>query len=175
MRKSSIAVILSVFIVGCGGKNSDSPTGPTGVAASGPTLGSCTQNSGCPLSSTIGIFFQFMSNPADQAFSFTFAGQSFTGSGAKNFEFVGLSSGDYEVSGQMQPQRLTILVSRHGAYVDGGVRPGSVQSLEGPLANLRACGVEYGISGNATSPQNFKFKFTVDPSLNRTGGQDVAC
>lgn len=172
MKELSVAIIiLTLSIPGCGG----GPSGPSGTSGT-PTLGSCTDNMNCPkLSGQIGIFFKFFTNDSEP-YSFTFAGQSFSGTGTRDFQFLSVSGGDYEVSGQMQSrQRFTVLLAHAASSTDGGVRPGSVQHLEGPLALLRPCGVEYQVSPNATLPQTFKFKFTVDPSLSRLAGPDVNC
>jgi len=171
VKRACISAFL-LAAVACGSGTATSPT----TATPTPTLGSCTDNINCPkLSGAFGIFFQVFANDSE-SYSFTFAGQSVTSNGPRAFQFLGVSGGDYEVSGQIQSrQRFTILLAHAASDTDGGVRPDSVQNLEGPFALLRSCGVEYQAPQNAIMPQIFKFKFTVDPSLSRSAGPDKNC
>jgi hypothetical protein len=154
---------LAAVTVACGGGSATSPTSPGGAPAV-PTVGPCTDAQNCPPGSNIGMFFRVNASEGNNGpgtFSLTFFGQTFTGSGQKDINFAGLTAGDYEVTGQVQSMRLIIHIIRQASNVPGGVTPGSVQAIEGPVQEVQDCGLSYFIQSGAPKPQAYRFKFTV--------------
>jgi hypothetical protein len=157
-------VVVSAMIVAttaCGGSGGSSPTTPTGTSGV-PTLGTCTSSQTCPVGNSIGILIR---TAGAGPYTFTFANQKISGTGASETHFIGLGAGDYEVSGQqMASSQFGFSIGRQGSSVPGGVVPASLQSVEGLLAPPQSgtCTVNY-LDGSAspTQPRAFRFKFTV--------------
>ncbi len=150
------------MFAGCGG----SSTTPTATNTT-PAINSCTPgSSGCPfLQDTRGVTLSvFGTNGSSQVtWTYTFAGLTVSGTGDKSTSFSGITPGDLEVTGQMTSRgTLGFSVSGAGSNLPGRPVDNSVQSIEGPGATVTCSGVNYFIGSAGTTPQNFRFKFTLD-------------
>jgi hypothetical protein len=88
-------------------------------------------------------------------FSYTFAGLTVSAAGQKDTQFVGLTAGDYELSGQMMTEVLHL-----GFNPSAGFAPRSMQVLEGPTPTPGCRGVSFRGPVGATG-QNIRIKVTV--------------
>lgn len=150
-----------IAALACGGGNGG------GAGPSTPAIGPC-QSISCT-DNTPGVVFSvnaFTTGVGDGPFTYTFAGIAVSGSGRKTTQFIGLTPGDYEASGQMMTHEL------HFAFNNsGGFGAQSVQVLEGPVPATLSCnGFEFrdpppgrppGNPPNASQPASFKFRLRV--------------
>jgi hypothetical protein len=162
---------LTALTSGCNKDGGGStPTGPTAAV---PTIeSSCTDltksgTAACPAVSSLGIGIRVtaLDGPTSIPFTYTFAGLTISGTGTREAEVIGLTAGDYEVSGQLQQQLIFNIVPIQMTGVKGGFVPNSVQSLEGPVQQLTCQGVTYQIPAGGAKPQTFKFKITITSNV----------
>ena len=166
-------LVLAVLLTACGrgtnaGDGAGSPTAPTAQNTVGIQI-----SINCFASECAGGFPEV---------TFTFLNQTRSTSANASFEFAGVPPGIHEVSGRFT-RNIDIGVGRPGAALTrlqpcpgsnqsgcGGAVPGSLESLEGPVAQIRNtppnCFIQYAtISSAGNSPQTFRLRFTVDTSV----------
>jgi hypothetical protein len=186
MFARGVAAAISLGVValamGCGSSGSSSNSGgPTGPTSSNPVIDPQCAPSRSPLNcapvNSIGIVIsdQAYNLPAlDGPFSFTVAGLTIAGSGQQYTQIIGLSAGDYEVSGQLLTAGMNFLLIATPSNVPGGVVRGSVQNVEGPLSSsplsFPGCQIQY--FNSTGTPVNFRFRFTITGAVQ---GQSERC
>ena len=101
----------------------------------------------------------------------TFLDKTYTESGNAEHGFINMAPGDYQVSGQCPTFSFTVALGRQ-AQGFGGVLPGSVRSLEGPVSRSLGspeCSVSYFVPFGAPTPNTFKVQFTIIASDRAAG------
>jgi hypothetical protein len=167
------AAALSVFALICGAATAcagtgTSPTPSSAVGTTTPAIASCAKpgGTGCPpLSNTRGASITVIAsdNGAPIPWTYVLAGLTVSGNGDNVTGFSGLTPGDLEVTGQMTSRgSFRFFVDRAGSNLPGGIVANSLQSLEGPGASASCGSVSYFIGTGVTTPQSFRFKFTLD-------------
>jgi hypothetical protein len=113
-----------------------------GAAALLTTLACCGGGDSSPTSASRGtVYFEMMVISDGGPFSLSFNSQTITTQGAFVFR---LSPGTYEVTGQLRTNVVGIgFANAMGTYGRGGVRPGSVRNMAGPLLSLTQCGINW--------------------------------
>jgi hypothetical protein len=151
-------------------KNSDGglPTGPTSATpAIDPSCTDPTSTGTCPVANSIGVIFRVTALDGAQPtpFSYSVAGVTITGNGRADTAILGLTPGDYEVTGQVQ-QQIIFTVIKRASNASGGFDPSSIRHLEGPLQQQTPCSgaagfITYSVPAGGQTPQTFRFKFTI--------------
>lgn len=90
---------------------------------------------------------------AGTPFSVSFQGRTVTADGVFFFD---LAPGDYDMSGTYTSGVFVVTFSKAGS---GGVRSGSLRSLQGTSPLVYSCGASWG--SVVPAPQSFRLRFTV--------------
>ena len=152
-RTALVAILLGVGSVSCGG-GSSSPTAPSGTA----NLGTCTDLNCNSTGVTIQLNALFQNGGGDGSWTYTFGSRTVSGTGKKLTQFVGLSAGDFEISGQFTGDSLRVELGSTGQ--DSLKWRGPIQLLEGPNPAIDCLGVVYSGSSTRTAVP-FKFKLSL--------------
>lgn len=158
---------IAALIAACGGDSGSNPTGPSGAPSEPLAQNPCTSPQTCGALNSIGIWIIIRNGGESDPWSFTFGDFIKTGSGNAEYGFMNVAPGDHQVSGQFSTRAsFDIRFGRNRSTVQGGITPGSLQSLEGPLVQLSntagQCNVQYAKSDATT--KTFRVTFTVNAS-----------
>jgi hypothetical protein len=170
-----VHLVIATLSAGCGsGGPGSSPSAPTEIGSPTPAILTCPPSGCAPLSGSRGVKITVVATTetgGPAPWSYTFSGLAVSGSGTNDTEFGGISPGDLEVAGQMMVRGgLSFTLSRLSTEgLLGDIVANSVQSLEGPVARVTCDGVQYSIGNGGATPQNLRFKFTLDSTTLRSG------